>query len=48
MGAIRERAAHVATLGEQYAPFANQLSELARGFEERQILALVEQFVEEG
>ena len=27
--------------GEQYVPFASKLRELARGFEERQILALV-------
>lgn len=30
MRAIRERAAHIETLGEQYAPFARILRELAR------------------
>lgn len=47
MQAIQERAAHVATLGEQYVPFADKLHELAQGFEERQILALVRQYVED-
>jgi signal transduction histidine kinase/DNA-binding NarL/FixJ family response regulator len=47
MRGLQERAAHIETLGEQYVPFARKLRELARGFEERQILALVEQFVEE-
>jgi len=47
MQAIRERAAHIEALGEQYVPFAGKLRELARGFEERQILALVEQYIRE-
>jgi hypothetical protein len=45
--AIRERAAHIETLGEQYAPFARKLRELAKGFEERAILALVVQYMGE-
>jgi signal transduction histidine kinase/DNA-binding NarL/FixJ family response regulator len=45
MWAIRERAAHIETLGEQYAPFARKLRALAEGFEEREILALVEQYM---
>jgi signal transduction histidine kinase/DNA-binding NarL/FixJ family response regulator len=47
MYAIRQRAAHIATLGEQFVPFADRLRELARGFEERQILALVLQYMED-
>jgi signal transduction histidine kinase/DNA-binding NarL/FixJ family response regulator len=47
MRGIREQAAHVETLGEQYAPFARKLRELARGFEEREILALIKEYVEE-
>jgi CheY-like chemotaxis protein len=43
---IRERATHIETLGEQYVPFADKLRKLARGFEERDILALVKQYVE--
>jgi hypothetical protein len=45
--AIRERAAHIDTLGAQYVPFADRLRELARGFEERQLLALVRQYMED-
>jgi CheY-like chemotaxis protein len=44
--AIRERAAHIETLGEPYVPFARKLRELAKGFEERDLLALVEQHME--
>jgi CheY-like chemotaxis protein len=44
MRGIREQTAHVETLGEQYAPFARRLRELAKGFEEREILALIEQY----
>jgi CheY-like chemotaxis protein len=47
MRSIREWAAHIETLGEQYAPFAHKLRELAKGFEERVILALVEQYIGE-
>jgi hypothetical protein len=47
MQAMQERAAHIETLGEPYAAFARRLRELAKGFEERQILALVGQFMEE-
>jgi signal transduction histidine kinase/ligand-binding sensor domain-containing protein/DNA-binding response OmpR family regulator len=47
MRGIRERAAHIETLGEPYAPFARKLRELAKGFEERAILALVEQYIGE-
>jgi CheY-like chemotaxis protein len=47
MRGVQEWAAYTKTLGEQYIPFAKKLHELARGFEEGQILALVEQFMEE-
>jgi hypothetical protein len=47
MRGIRERAAHIETLGEQYAPFARKLLELAKGFEERQLLILIKQYMEE-
>jgi hypothetical protein len=46
MRGIRERAAHIETLGEQYAPFVHKLRELAKGFEDRAILALIERYME--
>lgn len=46
MRAIGERAANIEALGEQYAPFANRLRQLAQGFKEREILALIERFME--
>jgi len=45
MRAIRERAAHIETLDEAYIPLARKLAELARGFQERAILALIEHYV---
>ncbi|MGB0389471.1 MAG: ATP-binding response regulator, partial [Ardenticatenaceae bacterium] len=42
MSAIRQRLAHIEQLDSQYAPFANQVRKLARGFEDEKILALVE------
>jgi hypothetical protein len=47
MRAIRERAAHIETLGEQYVPIARKLRELAKSFEERAILTLVERYIDE-
>ncbi len=44
--AIRERVAHIETLGEQYVAFARRLHRLAQDFEEQEILALVEQYME--
>ena len=41
---FREQAERIERLSEQYAPFASRLRELSRSFEERQILALIEQF----
>jgi CheY-like chemotaxis protein len=46
MRAIQERAAHIETLGEQYVSFARKLHELAKGFEERELMALVVQHME--
>jgi PAS domain S-box-containing protein len=48
MRGIRERATHIERMGEQYLPFASNLRELAQGFEERRILALVVQYMDEG
>jgi hypothetical protein len=42
--AIQEHAAHIETLGEQYAPFAGKLRTLAEGFEERELMALVKRY----
>jgi CheY-like chemotaxis protein len=47
MRAIQERAAYIETLGEQYVTFADRLRELVKGFEERQIRALIERYMEE-
>jgi PAS domain S-box-containing protein len=44
--AIRERATHIEAMGEQYVSFANRLDELARSFEERQVLALIQRYME--
>lgn len=44
MEAIEEWTAHIEASGEQYAPLANKLRGLARGFEEGQILALVQPY----
>lgn len=45
MLAIEEWTVHVETLGEEYAPLATKVRGLARDFEERRLLALVEQYV---
>jgi len=45
MRGIRERAAHVETLGVSYHPFANRLNLLAKDFEIEAILELVEKFL---
>jgi CheY-like chemotaxis protein len=47
MRAVREQAAYIETLDEQYVPFAKKLQELAKGFEERDLLALIERHMEE-
>ncbi|MGB0386082.1 MAG: ATP-binding protein [Ardenticatenaceae bacterium] len=43
MSAIRKRLAHIEQLDQTYAPFAHQVRQLARGFEDEKIAALVEQ-----
>jgi DNA-binding NarL/FixJ family response regulator len=45
--AIQERAVSIETLGEQYIPFARKLRELAKGFEEKQIVTLIERYMEQ-
>jgi CheY-like chemotaxis protein len=47
MRAIREQAAHIETLGEQYVPFADKLCKLAKDFEEKQILTLIKQYIKQ-
>jgi signal transduction histidine kinase/DNA-binding NarL/FixJ family response regulator len=44
MRSIRERADHIATLGECYEPFAERLRELADRFQSRAILELVRKY----
>ncbi|MGB0387411.1 MAG: ATP-binding protein [Ardenticatenaceae bacterium] len=46
MSAIRKRLAHIEQIDSQFVPFANQVRELARGFEEEKILALIEQHLQ--
>jgi CheY-like chemotaxis protein len=46
MRAIRERANHIETLGEQYGPFARKLRQLAKNFAEEQIMTLVRQYMD--
>jgi CheY-like chemotaxis protein len=47
MRAIREQADHLERLGRQYVPFAGKLRELAKDFEEREILAMVMQYMKD-
>jgi len=46
MSRIEERAAHIISLGGQYRPFGEKLRGLAKGFEEKKIQSLVEQFMQ--
>ncbi len=46
MSDIEERAKHITALGEQYRPFAETLHRLAQGFEEQEIQALVERYMQ--
>lgn len=43
---ILQRATYLAELDESYAPFANQLRQLAKGYQSKAILHLVEQYLE--
>jgi signal transduction histidine kinase len=48
MRQIRQRAAHVASLGERYRPFADKLTSLASGYQSEAILGLVEEYLNTG
>ncbi len=45
MKKIRQRAIYLAELDQQYASFATKLQDLARGFQEKAIVNLVEQYL---
>jgi signal transduction histidine kinase/DNA-binding NarL/FixJ family response regulator len=47
MRGIREKAQALEELNEKYRPFAQKLVELAKGFEDKQIVTLVEQYLTE-
>jgi len=47
MQGIQKQADYLAKLNGTYIPFANKLRALARGFEDEQLLALVEQYMED-
>jgi hypothetical protein len=47
MRAIGDRTAHLEQMDERLGPFAGKLRQLAESFEERAILALIKQYVEE-
>lgn len=47
MAGLENRAAHLEQMGEENRPFANQLRQLAKNFEDEQILTLVESYMEE-
>ena len=47
MRSILQRAAHLAELDQRYAPFAGQLVLLAKGYQSRAILSMVEQYLEQ-
>ncbi|CAG0930332.1 two-component system, NarL family, sensor histidine kinase EvgS [Thermoflexales bacterium] len=44
--AVQERAAQLAKLDEKFAPFANQVSQLVRQFEDKALVALIQQYLE--
>ena len=43
---IRQHATHIAALSEQYAPFADKLNQLAKAYQSKAIVELVEEYVE--
>ncbi len=45
---IRKRAIQIAQMDKKYKPFADKLQQLAKAYAEDEILALVEQYMEEG
>jgi hypothetical protein len=48
MYSLRERAAHLETLSPQCAPFAHRLRELTLDYQDKAILALIEQYLDAG
>jgi len=46
MRGIREQAAKIAQADDRYRPFTDQLRQLAQDFQDKEILALIEQFME--
>jgi hypothetical protein len=47
MRQVREQAAHIEELDEKYIPFSRKIQQLAKSFEDEQIIALVEKYLEE-
>jgi CheY-like chemotaxis protein len=47
MRRIREQATYIEELDEKYIPFVRKLQKLVKGFEDEQIIALVEKYLEE-
>ncbi len=47
MRGIQKRASHIEKMAPKFIPFARKLQNLAKGYKEKQILALIEQFQEE-
>ncbi|MBE7471393.1 MAG: response regulator [Anaerolineales bacterium] len=43
---IRDKAAELEKLGEQFVPFARKLRELAQGYQDKAILALIEKYLD--
>jgi CheY-like chemotaxis protein len=48
MRRIREQAEYLESLGEAFVPFARKVQELAQSFQERAIVALLEQYLKQG
>ena len=48
MKKIRDRAAYLETLDDKYTPFAERLKDLAQGFHEEEIVALIEKYLNAG
>jgi hypothetical protein len=44
--AVQERAAQLAQRDEKFAPFANQVCQLVRQFEDKALVALIQQYLE--
>jgi hypothetical protein len=44
---IQQQAKRLEQLDEQFAPFAKQLSQMAKGFQEKQILEFVRKYIAE-